>query len=218
MPVSARNVWMAGQRIHRLPAAIRRLASGRGNRGSVLNFQRCKCSTKVSGRIMVGAARSDGIPEYLTRTLLCPVCRLDLSARLQLSQCCQQFRRFDVTNGPVAKFGKKLLEGPLRLLMVAAARFCLANHSSATAFLRGSRRATEGAGGSSGARGRSRTDTLLRAADFLPTSAFAALIARSGSWSGARLHHSPVAVGARRLLSTPSHAFARAWLGVSSSD
>jgi hypothetical protein len=38
-----------------------------------------------------------------------------------------------------------------------------------------------------GARGRSRTDTLLRAADFPPTSAFAAPM--PGSWSGARLHH-----------------------------
>jgi hypothetical protein len=40
----------------------------------------------------------------------------------------------------------------------------------------------------------------------------------SGSWSGARLHRSLSTLGARRLLSTPSHAFARAWLGVSSSD
>ncbi len=56
-----------------------------------------------------------------------------------------------------------------------------------------------------GARGRSRTDTLLRAADFLTASAFAAPDRRrSGSWSGARLHHSLAAVGARRLLSTPS--------------
>jgi hypothetical protein len=40
-----------------------------------------------------------------------------------------------------------------------------------------------------GARGRSRTDTLLRAADFPTTSAFAAPGALPGSWSGARLHH-----------------------------
>jgi len=39
-----------------------------------------------------------------------------------------------------------------------------------------------------------------------------------GSWSGARLHRSRSALGARRLLSTPSPLFAsRAWLGVSSS-
>src|SRR5688572_28512719 len=55
-----------------------------------------------------------------------------------------------------------------------------------------------------GARGRSRTDTLLRAVDFLPTSAFAALCIRTGSWSGARLHHNLSVLGARRLLSTPS--------------
>lgn len=36
------------------------------------------------------------------------------------------------------------------------------------------------------------------------------------SWSGARLHHSLAAVGARRLLSTPSRAWAWAWLGVGS--
>ena len=36
------------------------------------------------------------------------------------------------------------------------------------------------------------------------------------SWSGARLHHSLAAVGARRLLSTPSQALAWAWLGVGS--
>jgi hypothetical protein len=39
----------------------------------------------------------------------------------------------------------------------------------------------------------------------------------SGSWAGARLHRSLSTLGARRLLSTPSHAFARAWLGVSAS-
>src|ERR1700757_2832936 len=40
------------------------------------------------------------------------------------------------------------------------------------------------------ARGRSRTDTLLKAADFPATSAFAApgRTVRPGSWSGARLH------------------------------
>ena len=36
------------------------------------------------------------------------------------------------------------------------------------------------------------------------------------SWSGARLHHSLAAVGARRLLSTPSQTVAWAWLGVGS--
>ena len=36
------------------------------------------------------------------------------------------------------------------------------------------------------------------------------------SWAGARLHHSLAAVGARRLLSTPSQAAAWAWLGVGS--
>src|SRR5262249_8096287 len=42
-----------------------------------------------------------------------------------------------------------------------------------------------------GARGRSRTDTLLKAAAFLTTSTFAAprvLVRHEGSWSGARLH------------------------------
>src|SRR5690606_25873981 len=34
------------------------------------------------------------------------------------------------------------------------------------------------------------------------------------SWSGARLHHGLAAEGARRLLSTPSRAVGRAWLGV----
>lgn len=51
--------------------------------------------------------------------------------------------------------------------------------------------------------------TSLAAVDFLPTSAFAAVLPRAGrSWSGARLHRSAAinrfAVGARRLLSTPS--------------
>lgn len=54
--------------------------------------------------------------------------------------------------------------------------------------------------------------TSLAAEDFLPTSAFAAVLHRAGrSWSGARLHHSAAcyrfAVGARRLLSTPSLIF-----------
>jgi hypothetical protein len=69
-----------------------------------------------------------------------------------------------------------------------------------------------------GARGRSRTDTLLRAADFLPASAFAALVEQVDQVRG--LEHAFTiavgAVGARRLLSTPSLAFAWAWLGVSS--
>ena len=61
--------------------------------------------------------------------------------------------------------------------------------------------------------------TSLAAEDFLPTSAFAAVPHRAGrSWSGARLHHSLAAVGARRLLSTPSLGSfdPRAWLGISS--
>ena len=46
--------------------------------------------------------------------------------------------------------------------------------------------------GDYGARGRSRTDTLLKAADFPATSAFAAPNhLRPGSWSGARHHHGP---------------------------
>ena len=50
--------------------------------------------------------------------------------------------------------------------------------------------------------------TSLAAEDFLPTSAFAAVLHGAGrSWSGARLHHSLSTVGARRLLSTPSHTF-----------
>lgn len=36
------------------------------------------------------------------------------------------------------------------------------------------------------------------------------------SWAGARLHHSLAAVGARRLLSTPSQPCGWAWLGVGS--
>ncbi len=54
----------------------------------------------------------------------------------------------------------------------------------------------------------------LAARDFLTTSAFAAS-ARCW-WSGARLHLSLAALGARRLLSTPSRAGAWAWLGVGS--
>ena len=59
-----------------------------------------------------------------------------------------------------------------------------------------------------------------RSRDFRTTSAFAASLPRAEycSWSGARLHpsHVAVAVGARRLLSTPSPADAGAWLGVGS--
>jgi len=58
----------------------------------------------------------------------------------------------------------------------------------------------------SGARDRNRTGTTLRPRDFLTTSAFAASAGRC-SWSGARLHHSLVSLGARRLLSTPSLVF-----------
>src|SRR5215472_14758928 len=58
----------------------------------------------------------------------------------------------------------------------------------------------------SGARGRSRTDTLFRAADFRATSAFAAPAHRASRVRG--LEHAftmaKQAVGARRLLSTPS--------------
>jgi len=58
----------------------------------------------------------------------------------------------------------------------------------------------------------------LAAGDFLTTSAFAATVSTQCSWSGARLHHSLAALGARRLLSTPSEALygAKAWLGISS--
>ena len=44
-------------------------------------------------------------------------------------------------------------------------------------------RSAKGAGSRDGARGRSRTDTLLRAADFLPTSAFAAAHCAFVVWS-----------------------------------
>lgn len=54
------------------------------------------------------------------------------------------------------------------------------------------------------ARGRNRTGTTLKSRDFLATSAFAADRSRGRSWSGARLHHGRNALGARRLLSTPS--------------
>ena len=69
-----------------------------------------------------------------------------------------------------------------------------------------------------GARGRSRTDTLLKAADFPATSAFAAPgRIRRGFVVWSTPSPWPVkAVGARRLLSTPSPALAGAWLGVSS--
>ena len=60
-----------------------------------------------------------------------------------------------------------------------------------------------------GARDRSRTGTAARPRDFHAASAFAAgagrLVAgQRRSWSGARLHHRLAALGARRLLSTPS--------------
>src|SRR6266853_1029567 len=66
-----------------------------------------------------------------------------------------------------------------------------------------------------GARGRSRTDTLLKAADFLPASAFAA---PSPIWAQVRgpehaFTIAAQAVGARRLLSTPSRAL---WRGLGS--
>ena len=57
----------------------------------------------------------------------------------------------------------------------------------------------------------------LSARDFLTTSTFATAQHLAGrSWSGARLHHSLAAAGARRLLSTPSQAVAWTWLGVGS--
>jgi hypothetical protein len=60
-----------------------------------------------------------------------------------------------------------------------------------------------------GARGRSRTDTLLRAADFRTTSALAAAHGNTARVRG--LEHAFTvaswALGARRLLSTPSPAF-----------
>ncbi len=65
-----------------------------------------------------------------------------------------------------------------------------------------------------GARGRNRTGTLCSEGfsyhfDFRRQ--------RPGcSWSGARLHHRLSALGARRLLSTPSRMRIRAWLGVGS--
>lgn len=58
----------------------------------------------------------------------------------------------------------------------------------------------------------------LSARDFLTTSTFAAALCNAGrSWSGARLHPSLAAVGARRLLSTHFPCcrlgLARRWLG-----
>src|SRR5690625_4340131 len=54
--------------------------------------------------------------------------------------------------------------------------------------------------------------------DFRTTSTFAAILPIAGcSWSAARLHRSLAALGARRLLSTPSRrcmsGLARRWLG-----
>src|SRR5205809_745188 len=64
-----------------------------------------------------------------------------------------------------------------------------------------------------GARGRSRTDTLLKAADFPATSAFAAPGAstRSGSWSGARLHRGLLG---RRCPPSALYTFLRACEGL----
>ena len=62
-----------------------------------------------------------------------------------------------------------------------------------------------------GADGGTRTRIPLRGADFLTTSAFAAALERR-SWSGLSLRPSAIAVGAARLVSTPS--LARAWLGI----
>ena len=63
-----------------------------------------------------------------------------------------------------------------------------------------------------GARGRSRTDTLLRAADFRTTSAYAApRRSISGSWSGARLHRSPLG---RRCPPSALYTFLRACEGL----
>jgi len=67
-----------------------------------------------------------------------------------------------------------------------------------------------------GARGRNRTGTPC-GEGFSCHFGFRRHAADAGcSWSGARLHHSLAAVGARRLLSTPSRAAAWAWLGVGS--
>jgi hypothetical protein len=76
-----------------------------------------------------------------------------------------------------------------------------------------------------GADGGTRTRTPIRETDFRTTSAFAATVAegRSGyarsadrvlcSWSGLSLHLGAVyALGAARLVSTPSSA--EAWLGI----
>lgn len=65
-----------------------------------------------------------------------------------------------------------------------------------------------------GARGRNRTGTPC-GEGFSSHFGFRRQRGRC-SWSGARLHHSLAAVGARRLLSTPSRPCGRAWLGVGS--
>lgn len=62
-----------------------------------------------------------------------------------------------------------------------------------------------------GAGGRNRTGTALRPTDFLTRYGFRRRpVGRL--WSGLSLHRSPLAVGAARLVSTPSRF--RAWLGI----
>ncbi|SOY47077.1 hypothetical protein CBM2588_A130015 [Cupriavidus taiwanensis] len=65
-----------------------------------------------------------------------------------------------------------------------------------------------------GARGRNRTGTPC-GEGFSSRFGFRRQRGRC-SWAGARLHHSLAAVGARRLLSTPSQPCGWAWLGVGS--
>ena len=54
--------------------------------GAVLYFKRCQCAAQIGGGIVLGTPRSNGIPEYLTRALLCSVRRFDLPARFQLAE------------------------------------------------------------------------------------------------------------------------------------
>ena len=64
-----------------------------------------------------------------------------------------------------------------------------------------------------GAGGRDRTGKGFRPTDFRTTSAFAAGPGSDRSWSGLSLRHSPKALDAARLVSTPSRQ-RRAWLGI----
>lgn len=69
-----------------------------------------------------------------------------------------------------------------------------------------------------GARGRNRTGTPCGGGFSSHFGFRRRPLERERSWSGARLHLSLLALGARRLLSTPSKAplGAKAWLGISS--